>query len=79
MNITQNEILEAFRAALAERPSSEDGVTRRELAELCNAGPDKVRTWLLKEIKAGRIECVRARRVRCDGVEQNTAAYRIKA
>ncbi len=78
MTITQNEILEALRAALAQRPSVDDGVTRRELADACNAGLDKVRKWLLVEMKQGRIECIWVRRARCDGVEQQTAAYRIK-
>lgn len=75
--ITQNDVLDALRAAMAGLPNAEDGITRRELVKATGRSVTSIRNWLVDEIEAGRIECVKVGRARCDGVVLPTTAYRV--
>ena len=79
MNLTQNDVLDALREAMFKLPNAENGITRRELAKATGRSEGAVRNWLLREIDAGRVECVKVVRDRCDGVPMPTTAYRAVA
>lgn len=76
MNLTQNEVLDALRAALA-LPEASDGITATEICTATGRSSDIVRKWLLREVQAKRVECIRVKRTRVDGVSQMITGYRI--
>ena len=76
MNITQSEVLDALREALSV-PDAADGITSAEVRHATGRGYSVVREWLLKEVTAGRVECVLVKRPKVDGVVQLVTGYRI--
>ena len=76
MNLTQGEVLDALRGALSV-PEAADGMTAMEICDATGRSRNAVREWLLKEVTAGRVACVRVRRPRIDGVVQMITAYRM--
>ena len=76
MNLTQGEVLDALRGALSV-PAAADGITAAEIRAATGRGFAVVREWLLREVTAGRVECVKVRRPKIDGVVTLVTGYRI--
>lgn len=77
MNISENELLEVLRQ-VSQVPTEDGAVTMRELKEVWGKGDDQTRRLIHEAIKAGKMECVRVRRARIDGISTVVAAYRLK-
>lgn len=74
MTVSQNDILEAIRAFLAQQPQSdgESGITAKEYAEAQGVSILEARKQLGVLIRAGHLEAVQVRRKCYDGIKYST-------
>lgn len=80
MNITQDDILEALRAAVAQQATHDGpaGVTGPECAKAWGLSPLTARQKLRGLLDAGLAEVVTVNRVRMDGIANRVKGYRLK-
>jgi transposase len=78
MSVTQNDMLDALRQAMAPVPSG-DGLTGTELAEKLGCCTATCQKWVRKWIKDGTLELVPLQRVRVNGVRMTITGYRSRA
>ncbi len=76
--MTQDELLEALRAAM-ERPETADGLTTRDIMRTLDLSEKKVLSLLHDLNSHGLIESVRVERRNLAGVLHSRPAYRLKA
>lgn len=77
MTVTQADMLDALREAMAPVPSG-DGLTGPELAEKLGCCPSVMRTWVRRWLADGTLEHVRLERVRINGMRMTLTGYRHK-
>lgn len=77
--MTESELLAEIEALLATDDEPEDARTTSEWAEFMGMGEAAARRRLKVAQKAGRLEIVKVRRNRFDGVSFATTAFRILA
>lgn len=78
MNISENELLEVLRQ-FSQVNNTEDGAALfSEIKDAWKVSSDKARELIHYAVKAGKMEAVRVRRPRIDGVYHVTTAYRLK-
>lgn len=74
--MTENEILEALRAALEP---SDEGLTSAQIGEALGIRSEKtVRELIAKQIRAGVVVAGRAWRMAIDGTRRSVPVYRVK-
>jgi predicted transcriptional regulator len=78
MNITQNELLEAIRAAMETAPDGTEGFTVGEIAEAIGRPHETARNVIKGMLKNGTAEVVKIRRTRMDGAPTTVSGYRLK-
>lgn len=77
MNISENELLEVLRQFT--QVNTQDGAAVfSEIREAWKTSNDRTRAIIHEAVKAGKMECVRVRRARIDGVVHVTTAYRLR-
>jgi predicted ArsR family transcriptional regulator len=77
MTVTQAEILEAIRAALAAQPQQSGAMTCAELCEAMGLSVEKGRKTIKQLIAAGVMEPTKLPMLYMDGTTRLTAAYRL--
>lgn len=77
--MTESELLAEIEALLANHDEPADARTTSEWAEFMGMGEAAARRRLKVAQNAGRLEIVKVRRTRFDGVAFSTTAYRILA
>ena len=78
MEITKDELLDALRAAMEQRPAGEEGLTVKELCDTLRKAEEPVRKRLKALIAAGKCEVVRVRRMDMAGRDMLIPGYRFK-
>lgn len=76
-SVTQNDLLDALRSALA-RPQPGEGCTVMEIAEALDIGEHAARELVKKLLKTGEAECVTVARPRMNGVMARVTGYHLK-
>lgn len=78
MKITQSDIIDALRSALAS-PSDGEASTVNEIRAATGQSEERVRDYLHAMNKQGRLDVLRVRRPTLDGRNTIVPAYRIKS
>lgn len=78
MTITENDLLDAIRAALATPTEAGDGFTGPELAEAAGKSTTTVRQALKRLLASGTAEVVQLRRMKINGQAATVPGYRLK-
>ena len=76
-----NELAEALRAVMGQRPEGAEGATLNELVDMVGGNPRyqrPVREAVRSLLNAGKWECVKVSRLRMDGSRISVAGYRPK-
>lgn len=76
--MTEGQVLEALRLALAQSPGPDDAYTTAELAQKLGASVARTRDALRRLIAAGQAESIQIPRPRLDGIVARVSAYRLK-
>lgn len=76
-DLTENELLAALREAQEAQEDPEGAFSKRELMEIFDLSDEPTRDRIRMLVNAGRMECVKVRRVRMDGVQQTIPGYRL--
>lgn len=77
MSITQDDLLDALRAAM-DKPALGQGSTSEEIAAELGFGPHHARKLIKKLLASGEMEVVTVERKRMDGVLTKVSGYRKK-
>ena len=75
MNISENEVLDALRAAM-RHVNEPSGPTLMELTEALGWPPERTRTAVKRMMKVGAMECAKDHRIAMDGRNMVVPVYR---
>ncbi len=77
INVTQDEILDALRAAMQPPPGEEGAYTVNELSERLGRSGEAVRTLLKKLLSASAVTVGRGNRTAMDGTNRVVPVYKL--
>lgn len=78
VSISESEILDELRASLAVEERQPGFYSIPEMAEQLNCSSGAVRLKVIKMQKEGRVESMRVKVLRSDGVSSHVTVYRLK-
>jgi hypothetical protein len=78
MEFTERELIDALEQARLDEANADGALTMNELREQTGRGVEALRRELWSQMHAGRLDVIRIKRQRIDGVWTGTTAYRIK-